>query len=85
MLDKAPKYLTDLIDSYVPGYSGLHSSTQGLLQEINSKNQWVDRNFWVAVPVLWNNLPRHVKSSNSIISFKKNLKTHLFLEAFKSL
>ena len=33
----------------------------------------------------WNNLPRHVKRLNSIISFKKNLKTHLFLEAFKSL
>ena len=38
MHDKAPKYLTDLIKSYVPGYSGLRSSTQGLLQERNSKN-----------------------------------------------
>ena len=84
MHDKAPKYLTDLFESYVPGYSGLRSSTQELLQERNSKNQWGDRGFWVAAPILWNNLPHHVKSSNSIISFKKNLKTHLFLEAFKS-
>ena len=85
MHDKVPKYLTDLIESYVPGYSGLRSSTQGLLQERNSKNQRGDISFWVAAPILWNNLPSHEKSSNSIISFKKNLKTHLFLEAFKSL
>ena len=82
--DKAPKYLTDLIELYIPGYSGLRSSTQELLQERISKNQWGDRSFWVAAPILWNNLPCHVKSSNSIISFKKNLKTHLFLEAFNS-
>ena len=73
MHDKAPKYL-DLIESYVMGYSGLRSSTEELLQERNSKNQWGDRSLWVTAPLLWNNLPRHVKSSNSIISFKKNLK-----------
>ena len=68
----------------IVGYAP-QQTTQELLQERNSKNQWGDRSFWVAAPILWHNLPRHVKSSNSIISLKKNLKTHLFLEAFKSL
>ena len=38
--------------SYVPGYSGLRFSTQELLQDRNSKNQWGDRSFWVAAPIL---------------------------------
>ena len=40
MHDIAPKYLTDLVESYVPGYSGLHSSTRELLQE--KKNQKIN-------------------------------------------
>ena len=33
--DNASKYLAELILSYIPGYSGLSSSTQELLQERN--------------------------------------------------
>ena len=80
--DKAPSYLTELVQPYVPGHRGLRFSTQGLLQEEFSKHQWGQRSFQVAAPKLWNNLPGSVKLFNSLHSFKKNLKTYLYLEAF---
>ena len=36
------------------------------------------RAFSVAVPTLWNSLSEHVKSSNSIVSFRHHLKTDIF-------
>ena len=42
------------------------------------------RAFSVAVPTLWNSLSEHVKSSNSIVSFRHHLKTHLFRLAYPS-
>ena len=38
--------------------------------------------FKVAAPRLWNDLPETVKSANSVVSFKKLLKTHLFKQCF---
>ena len=40
--------------------------------------------FSVAVPTLWNSLPGHFKSSNSIVSFRHHLKTHLLKLAYPS-
>ena len=40
--------------------------------------------FSVAVPTLWNSLPEHFKSSNSLISFRHYLKTYLFRFAYLS-
>ena len=36
------------------------------------------RPFSAAVPTLWNSSHEHVKSSNSVVSFRHHLKTHLF-------
>ena len=60
-------------------YNGLRSSTQGLLQERNSKNQWDDRSFWVAAPILCNNLPRHVKKFELYHKFKEKPKNTFIL------
>ena len=32
----------------------------------------------------WNNLPEDIKSSNSIVDFKRKLKTFLFMRAYES-
>ena len=37
-----------------------------------------DRAFSCAAPKIWNNLPLSIRNSQSIISFKTELKTHLF-------
>ena len=41
-----------------------------------------DRTFAAAAPQLWNSLPYLIRSSRSVASFKKTLKTFLFQKAF---
>ena len=41
-----------------------------------------DRSFAAAAPQLWNSLPYAIRSSPSVASFKKTLKTFLFQKAF---
>ena len=41
-----------------------------------------DRSFTAAAPQLWNSLPYSIRSSPSVASFKKTLKTFLFQKAF---
>ena len=41
-----------------------------------------DRAFSVAAPRLWNQLPLHIKNSESVNQFKSLLKTHLFENFF---
>ena len=40
------------------------------------------RAFVFAAPKLWNALPRFIRETNSIDSFKRQLKTYLFKKAF---
>ena len=42
------------------------------------RQTFASRSFSVAGPTLWNRLPNHIKDSNSIDIFNKNLKTFLF-------
>ena len=39
---------------------------------------------YVLLLKLWNNLPVYVRKAESLTEFKKVLKTHLFLKAYKS-
>ena len=41
-----------------------------------------DRSFNVVAPVLWNSLPESMKSSSSVASFKRTLKTFLFRQEY---
>ena len=41
-----------------------------------------DRAFSVLGPSLWNNLPKKIRCSSSVPSFKSALKTHLFKQSF---
>ena len=62
----------------------LTSSSFHLLSVPSVKTHIETRAFSVAVPTLWNTLPEHVESSNSIVSFRHHLKTHLFSLAYPS-
>ena len=44
----------------------------------NALQSTADKSFSLAVPALWNKLPISIRTSNSISSFKRCLKTHLF-------
>ena len=83
--DLAPTYLSALLKPHAPSRS-LRSSDAGLLEvpkKIRRKT-WGDRAFSVAAPTLWNALPKPIRDSPSLPTFKCALKTHLFKIAFPS-
>ena len=75
----APSYISDLLQPYIPSRT-LRSSSQSLLQlpsRISTKS-YGQRSFSHAAPSLWNNLPLHIRTADSVNTFKSLLKTHLF-------
>uniref|UniRef100_A0A669EE25 Reverse transcriptase domain-containing protein n=1 Tax=Oreochromis niloticus TaxID=8128 RepID=A0A669EE25_ORENI len=78
----APTYLSDLLLSYHPSKS-LRSCDQGLLVVPHTRLKTKgDRAFVSVAPRLWNSLPLSLRSVDSVMSFKKQLKTYLFKLAF---
>ena len=43
------------------------------------------RSFSVAAPTLWNDLPKGIRESSTLLNFKRDLKTHLYKETFGNL
>ena len=78
---KGPKYIQDLLLFYTPSRS-LHSGSQPLLCERRTHTKTGERAFSVIAPKLWNNLPSHIRSTESMETFKKLVKTHLFTSHF---
>ena len=78
----APAYLKESIPRYTPARS-LRSDGQVLLKlpsvDDTNKVKYGKRSFQNSAPKLWNSLPAEIKSSKNISTFKKNLKTYLFL------
>ena len=76
----APEYIVDLLVQPVrPGGRHLRSDDQ-----MNLRVPWTNlkklggRAFAAVAPALWNKLPLEIKSANTLDSFRKHLKTHLF-------
>lgn len=67
----APQYLQDLV-SYAP-----HGHAANLLVPTTHTKSG-RRSFGYIGPKLYNNLPRSLKEAESVITFKKSLKTYLF-------
>ena len=78
----APTYLSKLCISYTPVRS-LRSSDKHLLVEKVGRTAKGDRAFSVAAPKLWNRLDPSIRALDNIVTFKSELKTHYFREAFK--
>ncbi len=82
--NKAPEYICNLFTVYeIP--CNLRSLAHDNLLLVELKTRLVsygDRAFCKAAPKLWNTLPRDIRHSKSINSFKCSRKTHLFKRAF---
>ncbi|KAI5088828.1 hypothetical protein C0J45_21400, partial [Silurus meridionalis] len=84
-LGLATQYLSELLTPYIPKHN-LHSSQSGLSDFpllIFRKNYiyiyyYTSRLFSVLAPRWWNELPLHVRTAESLIIFKRRLKTYLF-------
>ena len=81
--DLAPKYISVLLQQYVPGRH-LRSAGSMDLHVRRSNGGCGDRCFGVAAPRLWNSLPLELKAASSLTSFKRKLKMYLFLQAYGS-
>ncbi|XP_076841983.1 uncharacterized protein LOC143486075 [Brachyhypopomus gauderio] len=81
----APSYLSDLLHRHAPTRK-LRSADANLLTPTTStKHRSIgDRAFAIAAPTLWNSLPLTIRNSDSLHSFKHNLKTHLFQSAYNT-
>ena len=75
--NQAPTYLSDLL---VPRQSSYNTrSSQHLLLHVPRTYKSVgDRAFSLCAPKLWNNLPHYLQQFQSLNTFKKSLKFHLF-------
>ena len=76
--NQAPDYLKDLI-SLRPSVRLLRSNDTNVLETSNNHvNSWGKRSFEISSPTLWNKLPESTRTIDTICTFKKHLKTHLF-------
>ena len=80
--DLSPDYMKDLIIPYRPGRALRSSSHNLLVVPTSNTTYYGDSAFSVAAPKLWNNLPVEIKNSETLNSFKKSLKTHLFVNTY---
>ena len=80
--NQAPKYLSDLLQ-FRPTERHTRSASLRLLSVPKSRTKsFGDRSFAVAAPRLWNALPLHLRQSESVVGFKRNLKLYLLSIAF---
>ena len=76
----APIYIVDMLHRPT---RALRSANNNDLQVPSTSSRYGDRTFVASAPRLWNALPRELKISTSLISFKRLLKTHLFRIAYE--
>ena len=71
-----PPYLSNLLHPYRPSRS-LRSANQNLLLIPPHNTNFSRRAFSFSAPTIWNKLPFHIRESNTLITFKRRLKTYL--------
>ncbi len=76
-----PQYLKNLLTLYQPSRS-LRSADLMQLTVPDTKTKLGDKSFSVAAPYLWNSLPNDIKQASTFLTFRRQLKTYLFREAY---
>ena len=78
----APAYIRELLTPYTPART-LRSMDNNLLEPPKCRLEYFGkRSFAAAAPVMWNDLPLHIKQSPSVDIFKSRIKTRLFQLAY---
>ena len=78
----APIYLNDLVARRQHSRTLRSSADPSLLTVPRTKKEYGDRAFSAWGPRHWNSLPQGVRDSTDYKTFKKTLKTHLFIQTF---
>ena len=79
---KAPKYISEFVQEYVPSRSLRSESSNQLIVPRVRTRTYGDRRFDKASATLWNSLPMQLRKTDCLTSFKKDLKTFLFKSAY---
>ena len=83
----APSYLSSLICIATPSRYSLRSACDGALlrssSPVKSSKTLGDRAFVLAAPKLWNSLPKDIRTTTSLSSFKIKLKSFYLYKFFK--
>ena len=84
-----PVYLKDKLHPYTSSRNTRRSSPKYKFLQVPSfdskiykSHKYLTKSFSHHAPAFWNSLPVHVRTSPSVTSFRKHLKTHLFKSAF---
>ena len=78
----APEYIKNLLQVYKPGRNlRSQSSSIRLVLPKSRTMTYGDRCFASAAPKLWNELPSKIRDCETLDSFKRSLKTHLFTQS----
>ena len=79
-----PKYMKKLVtsNSSLPGRERFRSAATMNYDIERTKLKFGERSFAVSGPTAWNTLSANLKCIGNILSFKINLKTHLFSIAY---
>ena len=82
--DRAPNYLSQLLELHVPALRHLRSGgdTLKLVKPSTKYKSYGNHSFSYFGPHIWNDLPYTIRNATSLHVFKQNLKTHLFLKAY---
>ena len=83
---QGPKYLQVILQyKYRTNSRNLRSNLDRSLLVIpcTKCKAFTSRSFSVSAPTLWNDLPRSLRESTTLLSFKHDLKTYLYKEAFE--
>ena len=78
----SPKYLQELVTPYNPRRTLRSSSSKQLTSSMTRTSTYGSRDFTSVSAVLWNSLPLSARKCQTLSSFKKVLKTHLFRKSF---
>ena len=76
-----PSYMLDTPEPCVP-CRGLRSVEMDLLTVLRLRTKTAARRISSAAPTVWNGLPLSICNTDSIVTFKSHLKTHLFHRNF---
>uniref|UniRef100_A0A8C2IWA8 Reverse transcriptase domain-containing protein n=1 Tax=Cyprinus carpio TaxID=7962 RepID=A0A8C2IWA8_CYPCA len=74
----APTYLSSLVQSYAPSRSLRSASEQRLVVPSQRGSKSLSQTFSWTAPSWWNDLPISIRTAESLLIFRKHLKTHLF-------
>ena len=76
--NEVPPYLSHLLIPYCPSHVFRSFFSSNLLQVPRTNLIFGSRSFRVAAPTVCNSLPDSIRSSNTLNSFRRHLKTHYF-------